>query len=396
MPFKKGKRKAVTAAASEIAESSTRQSKRVRVGETSIIGEDGNERASTPASTASGRSMRTTSNANPQYSFTRRGGGSTGTTAARGGGSAGTTATEGAAAPRRAGRPVKRGGAAARGGATREGATRGRGRPRGAATAGRKIEEPQAEDVQDDDEQIETVEEVELEVTAPKSILKKSNVKVAIAQAVEDLEKETKHAGRGRGRPRKVTSEAAAVEVQPEPVEEAIPAVQTTGKFRGRKPNPKSLKHEEVDGLTEDENTFGRSATSPDMDPELQYWLMKAEPDSRIEKGVDVKFSIDDLAARQEPEAWDGVRNPVARNKMRAMRRNDLAFFYHSNCKVPGIVGIMRIVEEHAIDESAFDPDHPYYDVKSTDRNKPRWEMVKGKFTFAQITDRYRVLLFLY
>ena len=33
---------------------------------------------------------------------------------------------------------------------------------------------------------------------------------------------------------------------------------------------------------------------------------MKAEPESRLEKGVDVKFSIDDLAARTEPEAWDG------------------------------------------------------------------------------------------
>lgn len=36
------------------------------------------------------------------------------------------------------------------------------------------------------------------------------------------------------------------------------------------------------------------------------YWLMKAEPESRMEKGVDVKFSIDDLAAADEPEPWDG------------------------------------------------------------------------------------------
>jgi hypothetical protein len=42
------------------------------------------------------------------------------------------------------------------------------------------------------------------------------------------------------------------------------------------------------------------------LDPDVQYWLMKAEPDSRIEKGRDVKFSIDDLAAKAEPEAWDG------------------------------------------------------------------------------------------
>lgn len=42
------------------------------------------------------------------------------------------------------------------------------------------------------------------------------------------------------------------------------------------------------------------------VDPDIQYWLMKAEPESRIEKGYDVKFSIDDLAARTEPEGWDG------------------------------------------------------------------------------------------
>lgn len=36
------------------------------------------------------------------------------------------------------------------------------------------------------------------------------------------------------------------------------------------------------------------------------YWLMKAEPESRFEKGVDVKFSIDDLENAKEPEPWDG------------------------------------------------------------------------------------------
>ena len=35
---------------------------------------------------------------------------------------------------------------------------------------------------------------------------------------------------------------------------------------------------------------------------------------------------------------------------MRAMSKGDLAFFYHSSCKVPGIVGIMEIVEEATAD----------------------------------------------
>lgn len=74
-----------------------------------------------------------------------------------------------------------------------------------------------------------------------------------------------------------------------------------------------------------------------------------------------------------------GVRNAAARNHMRAMRKGDLAFFYHSNCAVPGVAGVMRIVEEHSVDESAFDPGHPYYDAKS-DRENPKWELVKVEF----------------
>ncbi|KAL8730671.1 MAG: hypothetical protein Q9181_004579 [Wetmoreana brouardii] len=118
------------------------------------------------------------------------------------------------------------------------------------------------------------------------------------------------------------------------------------------------------------------------------YWLMKAEPESRIEKGKDVKFSIDDLKNATKPEAWDGVRNATARNNMRTMMKGDMAFFYHSNCKKPGIVGTMEIVGEHSVDvrnllmwilETAFDPKHPYYDEKST-REKPKWCVVHVEF----------------
>lgn len=41
---------------------------------------------------------------------------------------------------------------------------------------------------------------------------------------------------------------------------------------------------------------------------EPSYWLMKAEPESRIERGKDVKFSIDDLKNALAPEPWDGKR----------------------------------------------------------------------------------------
>ncbi|PGH10296.1 hypothetical protein GX51_00053 [Blastomyces parvus] len=119
--------------------------------------------------------------------------------------------------------------------------------------------------------------------------------------------------------------------------------------------------------------------TQDEEDDTKSYWLMKAEPESRMEKGVDVRFSIDDLREASEPEPWDGVRNPTARNNMRAMKKGDLAFFYHSNCKVPGIAGIMEIVREHSVDESAFDPAHPYYDPKSN-RENPKWELVHVEF----------------
>ncbi|KAG5920257.1 hypothetical protein E4U42_006257 [Claviceps africana] len=117
----------------------------------------------------------------------------------------------------------------------------------------------------------------------------------------------------------------------------------------------------------------------PDMNPEAPrhdgewYWLMKAEPETRLENGVDVKFSIDDLKAKTKPEGWD------ARNHMRNMNVGDKAFFYHSNCKDPGIVGIMEIVKEFSQDASAREPGTPYYDPKSTKEN-PRWSLVHVEF----------------
>ena len=54
-------------------------------------------------------------------------------------------------------------------------------------------------------------------------------------------------------------------------------------------------------------NKISEKEGEDESDPhESSYWLMKAEPESRIEKGKDVKFSIDDLKNATEPEAWDG------------------------------------------------------------------------------------------
>ncbi|KAI3659334.1 hypothetical protein MP638_003208 [Amoeboaphelidium occidentale] len=111
-----------------------------------------------------------------------------------------------------------------------------------------------------------------------------------------------------------------------------------------------------------------------------QYWLMKAEPESRIVKGVDVKFSIDDLESMPDQTSkWDGVRNYEARNFMRKARSGDMVLFYHSNCKNPGCAGLAKIVKEAYADYTAFDPKHPYYDPKS-DPDNPRWFMVDVQF----------------
>ncbi|PSR75010.1 PUA-like domain-containing protein, partial [Coniella lustricola] len=110
-----------------------------------------------------------------------------------------------------------------------------------------------------------------------------------------------------------------------------------------------------------------------------QYWLMKAEPETRYEKGKDISFSIDDLAAKKVPEPWDGVFLVSSRNNLRAMKKGDLAFFSHSNCKVPGIVGTMEIVQEHSPDLCAQDPKNPYYDPKASPED-PRWSVVHVEF----------------
>jgi predicted RNA-binding protein with PUA-like domain len=104
----------------------------------------------------------------------------------------------------------------------------------------------------------------------------------------------------------------------------------------------------------------------------MAYWLMKSEPDA---------FGIDDLAARPgQTEPWDGVRNYQARNMMRdEMRPGDQVFFYHSNCKEPGIVGIAEVAREAYPDHTAFDPNAKYHDPKS-DPDSPRWFMVDVRY----------------
>ncbi|MBQ0770355.1 MAG: EVE domain-containing protein [Sphingomonadales bacterium] len=83
------------------------------------------------------------------------------------------------------------------------------------------------------------------------------------------------------------------------------------------------------------------------------YWLMKSEPDS---------YGWDDLVAEGEG-TWDGVKNAQASNNMKAMKKGDQVFFYHSRTGLD-VVGIMEVSEEHSPDVTT-DPE--------------RWVVVKVK-----------------
>ncbi|KAM5183622.1 thymocyte nuclear protein 1 isoform 4-T6 [Callospermophilus lateralis] len=79
------------------------------------------------------------------------------------------------------------------------------------------------------------------------------------------------------------------------------------------------------------------------------YWLMKSEPESRLDKGVDVKFSIEDLKAQPlQTACWDGVRN-------------------------------YQIVKEAYPDHTQFEENSPHYDPSSKEDN-PKWSMVDVQF----------------
>lgn len=64
---------------------------------------------------------------------------------------------------------------------------------------------------------------------------------------------------------------------------------------------------------------------------------------------------------------------------MRSAKVGDVVLFYHSNVKLPGIVGIAEIAKEAYPDYTAWDPSDPHYDPKSS-KDDPRWWMVDIKF----------------
>jgi len=78
----------------------------------------------------------------------------------------------------------------------------------------------------------------------------------------------------------------------------------------------------------------------------MNYWLIKSEPSA---------YSWEQLV-KDKQTFWSGVRNYAARNNLRAMKKGDLAFFYHSNDGL-NIVGIAKVAKEHYPDATAKEGD---------------------------------------
>ena len=88
----------------------------------------------------------------------------------------------------------------------------------------------------------------------------------------------------------------------------------------------------------------------------MAYWLVKSEAETwsweqQVKKG-----------AKGEP--WTGVRNFQARNHLKAMKKGDLAFFYHSGDQKQ-IVGVAEVIKEAYPDATAKDGDWICVDIKA-------------------------------
>src|ERR1043165_9869094 len=67
----------------------------------------------------------------------------------------------------------------------------------------------------------------------------------------------------------------------------------------------------------------------------MNYWLVKTEPET---------YSLDDLS-RDKKTTWDGVRNFQARSNLKAMKKGDIAFVYHTG-EEKAVVGLAEITKE--------------------------------------------------
>ena len=75
----------------------------------------------------------------------------------------------------------------------------------------------------------------------------------------------------------------------------------------------------------------------------MKYWLLKTEPQNWSWR--------DQLKSKNQIAEWNGVRNYQASKNLKAMKKNDLCFFYHSG-KEKRIIVIVKIIKEHFRDKT--------------------------------------------
>ena len=91
----------------------------------------------------------------------------------------------------------------------------------------------------------------------------------------------------------------------------------------------------------------------------MNYWLIKSEPSV---------YSFDQLI-KDKKTVWDGIRNYAARLNLLAMKKKDMAFFYHSNLET-AIVGIAEIVREAYPDPTTQDERWVAVEVRAVKKMK--------------------------
>jgi predicted RNA-binding protein with PUA-like domain len=104
----------------------------------------------------------------------------------------------------------------------------------------------------------------------------------------------------------------------------------------------------------------------------MATWLMKSEPSV---------YSFDQLV-KDGKTSWNGVRNHQASNNMKAMKKGDRAFFYHSNEGL-AVVGIVEIVKEYYPDPTDAAGKFGMVDVKAVAPMKTPVTMKEIKATPA-------------
>jgi len=108
----------------------------------------------------------------------------------------------------------------------------------------------------------------------------------------------------------------------------------------------------------------------------MNFWLVKQEP---------TKYSWDEFVQDKETY-WDGVRNYQARNNLKAMKKGDYAFYYHS-VSDKKIMGIAKVTKEFYQDPTTPDERWVVVDLKPVKplKNQVSLEQIKGEKSLQDI-----------